>query len=50
MVENNALVMKINEYGFEQVRYITGVCPNGKAFLKDISENIKRKLPDFINP
>ena len=49
-VENNALVVKINEYGFEQTRYITGVGPNGKGFLKDIGDNIKRKLPDFIKP
>jgi RNA polymerase subunit RPABC4/transcription elongation factor Spt4 len=49
-VENNALVIKINEYGFEQTRYLKGVGPNGKAFLKDITDNIKRKLPDFIKP
>jgi hypothetical protein len=46
--ESNALVIRVNEYGFEQTRYLKGVCPNGKDFLKDITENIKRKLPDFI--
>lgn len=46
--ESNALVIRVNEYGFEQTRYLKGVCPNGKDFLKDISANIKKKLPDFI--
>lgn len=49
-VENNALVVKINEFGFEQTRYLKGVGPNGKAFLKDITDKMKRKLPDFIKP
>lgn len=46
--ENNSLVWTTNEYGYEQTRYIKGVGPNGKAFLNDISDSIKRKLPDFI--
>lgn len=46
--ENNALVWKTNQNGYEQTRYIKGVGPNGKAFLKDITDSIKRKLPDFI--
>lgn len=46
--ENNSLVWRTTEYGFEEKKYLIGVCPNGKAFLKDLAENIRRKLPDFI--
>lgn len=45
---NNALVLTINQYGYEQTRYITGVCPDGNGFIKDLTDNIKKKLPDFI--
>jgi RNA polymerase subunit RPABC4/transcription elongation factor Spt4 len=45
---NNSLVITTNQYGFEQTRFIIGVCPDGKEFIKDLTESIKRKLPDFI--
>jgi hypothetical protein len=45
----NTLMHKINEDGYERIVYYNGVCPKGKAFLKDISDNIRKKLPDFIN-
>lgn len=46
--ESNTLSWTRNQFGFEQTTYVKGVGPNGKAFLKDINDNIKRKLPDFI--
>ena len=46
--ETNALEWTTNQFGYEQTCYIKGVAPNGREFLKDISENLKRKLPDFI--
>jgi len=45
----NTLMHKINEDGYERIVYYNGVCPKGKLFLKDISDNIRKKLPDFIN-
>jgi RNA polymerase subunit RPABC4/transcription elongation factor Spt4 len=45
---DNALVLTINQYGFEKTRYLTGVCPDGKGFIKDLTDNIRKKLPDFI--
>jgi hypothetical protein len=48
--ENNTLSWTTNQHGFEQTKYIKGVGPNGKAFLKDITSNLKRKLPEFIKP
>jgi hypothetical protein len=44
----NILSATTREYGFEQNEYYDGVVPNGKAFIKDIAENIRKKLPDFI--
>jgi hypothetical protein len=36
------------EYGLERTVYYNGVAPNGMGFIKDIAENIRKKLPDFI--
>jgi len=44
----NILTSTIKEYGFERTVNYNGVSPNGKMFIKDIAENIRKKLPDFI--
>ncbi len=46
--ETNALVVKSNNYGFEQTIYYRGVCPNGKGFINEIKNKLSKKLPDFI--
>jgi hypothetical protein len=46
--ESNALVIKSNNYGFEQTIYYKGVCPNGMGFIKDIKDKLSKQLPDFI--
>jgi RNA polymerase subunit RPABC4/transcription elongation factor Spt4 len=45
---DEALILTTKEYGYEQTRYLTGVYPEGKGFIKDLTDNIKKKLPDFI--
>jgi len=45
---NNILTVRIKEYGFERIVNYNGVFPNGKMFIKDIAESIRRKIPDFI--
>ena len=44
----NALTQITNQFGYEQKRYLIGVCPDGKGFIKDLNDNIQKKLPDFI--
>ena len=44
----NLLKTTTNSFGFEQTIYYNGVVPNGKLFLNDIAENIRKKLPEFI--
>ena len=47
---NNALVWETNQYGFEQTKYITGVCPNGKGFIKDLTDTIRKRSCLILSP
>lgn len=42
------LIMKINQYGFEEKVVMKGVCPNGKGFIQEIKSRMKLKIPNGI--
>lgn len=45
---NNSLAITTSQYGYEQTKYMIGVYPDGKDFIKDLTDSIKRKLPDYL--